>query len=207
MQKKTSLPAKLLIATYNRGKLAEMQQLLAGLDLPLGSLDEIAGIVEVEETGSTIAENAELKASKYSSQSGLWSLADDSGIEVDALNGAPGVHSDRFAGEGASDEVKMQKLLDELSRVPGAPRTAHFTCVMALSDPSGKLIQTVTGNCPGTIASRPRGRNGFGYDPIFVPDGYELTFGELDARIKQQISHRAKAAAKIMRYLQGFFGV
>ncbi|HTK36958.1 MAG TPA: RdgB/HAM1 family non-canonical purine NTP pyrophosphatase [Pyrinomonadaceae bacterium] len=195
----------LLIATYNQGKLRELASLLSNIPITLKNLGDLTAVTEIEETGATFHENAELKASGYAVQSGFWSLADDSGLEVKALSGAPGVYSNRFAGEGASDAARMEKVLNELKSTRDASRDARFVCVMSIADSTGKIVFTAEGICNGTIARAPRGDNGFGYDPIFIPNGFDRTFGELPGRIKQQISHRARAVAEIIRYLQGFF--
>ena len=200
-------PTELLIATNNAGKVRELASLLAGVPIRLKNLAGLDGICEIEETGSTFRENAEIKAAGYAMQSGVWSLADDSGLEVAALGGAPGVYSNRYAGEGASDAAKMRKILDQLAAVPDAARDARFVCAMSIADDTGKIVFTAEGSCPGTLANQPRGTNGFGYDPIFVPDGFDRTFGELSGDIKQQISHRARAIKEIIRYLHGFFDV
>ena len=198
-------PTELLIATYNPGKLHELSALLSDVPLKLKNLSNLKNINEVEETGLTIRENAELKAAAYAGQTGLWSLADDSGLEVTALNGAPGVYSDRYAGKGASDHTKMNKVLTELAAIHNASRAARFFCVMSIADNTEKIVFTAEGICSGTIASEPRGSNGFGYDPIFIPDGFDKTFGELSGDVKQQISHRARAVAEIIRFLHAFF--
>ena len=200
-------PTELLIATNNAGKVRELASLLAGVPMKLKNLAGLDGICEIEETGSTFRENAEIKAAGYAMQSGVWSLADDSGLEVAALGAAPGVYSNRYAGEGASDAAKMRKILDQLAAVPDAARDARFVCAMSIADDTGKIVFTAEGSCPGTLANQPRGTNGFGYDPIFVPDGFDRTFGELSGDIKQQISHRARAIKEIIRYLHGFFDV
>lgn len=200
-------PTELLIATHNAGKVRELASLLADVPIKLKDLDGLHGITEIDETGSTFRENAELKASGYAMQSGVWSLADDSGLEVAALGGAPGVYSNRYSGEGAGDAAKMEKVLNELAAVPDALRDARFVCAMSIADEAGKIVFTTEGFCPGTIATRPHGTNGFGYDPIFIPDGFDKTFGELSSDIKQQISHRARAIKEIIRYLHGFFDV
>ena len=200
-------PTELLIATNNAGKVRELASLLAGVPIRLKNLAGLDGICEIEETGSTFRENAEIKAAGYAMQSGVWSLADDSGLEVAALGAAPGVYSNRYAGEGASDAAKMRKILDQLAAVPDAARDARFVCAMSIADDTGKIVFTAEGSCPGTLANQPRGTNGFGYDPIFVPDGFDRTFGELSGDIKQQISHRARAIKEIIRYLHGFFDV
>lgn len=201
------IPTELLIATSNQGKVRELESLLSGVPVALKSLDELNDIDQVEETGTTFRENAELKAAGYAMQSGIWSLADDSGLEIAALGGAPGIYSDRFAGEGASNEAKMVKVLDELAVTTTASRNARFVCVMSIADNTGKIVFTAEGTCEGTIALEARGNNGFGYDPIFIPNGFDRTFGELPRHIKQQISHRARAVAEIIRYLQGFFKI
>ena len=185
---------ELLIATRNAGKVCEVEMLLEGLPLRLRSLAEFPEIVEVEETGATFAENAALKARGYAGQTRLWTLADDSGLEVEALGGAPGVFSARYAGGArASDAKRIAQLLAELSRTGDAKRRARFVCVIAITDPDAKLVNTSTGTCEGSIALAPRGMNGFGYDPVFIPDGYQQSFGELSPEIKQRISHRARA--------------
>ncbi len=197
----------LLLATGNPGKTREMQQLLSGLTMKIKTLQDFPDLPPVDETGTTFRENAELKATAYAGYTGELSLADDSGLEVDALGGAPGVYSARFAGEAADYDIKMAKLLDMLSATGDSARRARFVCAMAISDPKGKLLTAVEGVCPGAIATRPRGSGGFGYDPIFIPDGFDLTFGELNQSVKDDISHRSKAAKLIMRYLLDFIAV
>jgi len=203
----TDKPTELLIATHNAGKIRELASLFSNFPIKLKNLSDFGGISEIDETGTTFRENAELKAAGYARQAGIWSLADDSGLEVSALGGAPGVHSNRFAGEGSSDEEKMIRLLSKLGAIPNASRDARFVCVMSIADSKGQIVFTARGICPGAIANEPRGTNGFGYDPIFIPEGFNRTFGELKGDIKQQISHRARAAEEIIRYLQGFFDV
>jgi XTP/dITP diphosphohydrolase len=192
---------KILIATRNPGKLREYRDLLA--DLPTGTeslewvlLTDIGIEVDVEETGTTFEENARLKAAAYSQMSGLLTLADDSGLEVDALGGSPGVRSARYAGPGASDSDRYQKLLRELEGVPSEARTARFRCVVAVSTPEGE-IHTASGDCPGQIAFEPRGSFGFGYDPVFYMPDRGLTMAELPPEIKNRISHRARALEAI----------
>jgi len=200
-------PKKLLIGTTNPGKIAELAELLADLPLEFLGLDDIGEFADVKETGSTFTENASLKAVAYAQGSGLFTLGDDSGLEVEALGNAPGILSARYGGENTGFNEKIRLLLSELNRIPNAGRQARFVCAMSIANPSGKIDFTAEGVCQGFVASAPRGTAGFGYDPIFIPDGYDLTFGELDRRTKQQISHRARAAAKIIRYLHGFFTV
>ena len=152
----------------------------------------------------TFAENATLKAESYAVQTGFWTLSDDSGLEVEALGGAPGVFSARYAGENASDQAGIAKLLEELNRTNDKFRAARFICAMAVSDESGREKFLAEGICDGKIAFQPHGTNGFGYDPIFIPNGFEQTFGELSSTIKGKISHRARAIAKIIRFLHTF---
>lgn len=199
------LPTDLLIATRNQGKIAELRPLLARLPLRLRSLTEFPEIGEVEETGTTFAENATLKAKAYSEQARLWTLSDDSGLEVEALGGAPGVYSARYGGVSLTYDERIKRLLEELSQSGDANRRARFVCVIAIADPQGKIVNLSTGICAGTIAHAPRGTNGFGYDPVFVPEGYEQSFGELSSEIKEEISHRARALAEARAFLLDHF--
>ncbi|HEY0430107.1 MAG TPA: RdgB/HAM1 family non-canonical purine NTP pyrophosphatase [Pyrinomonadaceae bacterium] len=194
---------QILIATGNAGKVSEMKELLADLPFVLRNLKEFPKICEVEETGSTFTENAALKATGYAVQTGLWTLADDSGLEVDALGGAPGVFSARYAGKNAGDAEKIAKLLGELGET--SARRARFVCAVALADEAGDIKFQATGVCNGVIALTSSGVKGFGYDPIFVPDGFDQTFGELSGEVKQKISHRARAMKKIIQYLRDFY--
>lgn len=184
---------KLLIATRNKHKWQEISALFAGSKVEIVSATSFPDVPDVVEDGATFAENAVLKAVSWAKQTGLWSLADDSGLEVDALDGQPGVYSARFAGEPVNNKANNDKLLGLLSGK--SDRTARFHCVMALASPSGKA-QTVDGACEGTIIHAPRGKEGFGYDPLFVPDGYKETFAELSMQEKNKISHRARALKK-----------
>ncbi|HVE59150.1 MAG TPA: XTP/dITP diphosphatase [Pyrinomonadaceae bacterium] len=195
---------KLLVATNNAGKIKELDELLADLPIRLFGLRDFENTFEPEETGATFADNAVLKANSYALQTGFWALSDDSGLEVEALNGAPGVFSARYAGENANDQERIVKLLDELTEKGGKSRRARFVCAMAIADETGEIKFQAEGICDGKIALKPRGTNGFGYDPIFVPEGYEQTFGELSSAIKGKISHRAQAIGKIMRFLRSF---
>ncbi len=195
---------QLLIATKNSGKIKELQELLRDFPVKLRDLNEFPETIEPEETGATFAENAELKARSYALQTGLFALADDSGLSVEALNGAPGVLSARYAGEQATDAERTDKLLMELKRTKDQQRRAEFFCAMAVSDEKGAIKFLGEGVCRGHIAWSTSGTNGFGYDPVFIPDGFDRTFGELPADIKRKISHRARAIKKIIRFLQGF---
>ncbi len=187
---------RLLVATQNRGKVREYEELLTGLGLELCSLADVGLHAPVEETGQTFAENARLKAETYGSASGLLTLADDSGLEVDALGGAPGVYSARYAGEGASDADRYTKLLSALAGVPREQRAARFRCVIALAWPAGG-VDLFEGQCEGIIAFEPRGTNGFGFDPVFYMPEFGQTMAELPMDVKNRVSHRARAAARL----------
>ncbi|MEZ4555150.1 MAG: XTP/dITP diphosphatase [Caldilineaceae bacterium] len=184
----------LLIATHNQGKLREYRALLADLPLKVVNLDEAGVDFDVDETGTTFAENALLKARAYAAATGLLTWADDSGLEVDALDGAPGVYSARYAGPDATDEDRYRKLLRTLAALPDAPRTARFRCVVALVAPDGAAY-TTDGICPGVIIDEPRGSHGFGYDPVFFLPDLGQTMAELPPAAKNRISHRGRAAA------------
>ena len=192
----------LLIATFNKGKLHELHQLLSNVPFVISGLERFPSTQTVPELGETFTENASLKASGYAKQTGLLTLADDSGLEVDGLSGAPGVLSARYAHEGASDAERTTKLLTELSRVRGAARQARFVSVIAIADEGGKVINVSTGTCEGRIAEAPRGANGFGYDPVFIPAGFHQTFAELQAEEKNRISHRARALSGAAEFLR-----
>jgi XTP/dITP diphosphohydrolase len=184
---------KLLVGTKNAGKIEEVRVLLKGLPVDLRFLRDFPAINTVDESGSSYAENALLKATSYAHQTGICALADDSGLEVEALGGEPGLFSARYAGAGAGDSERVELLLAELSNQPEARRTARFHCAVAIVDSRGKVLNIAEGICEGAIAKQARGHNGFGYDPIFVPEGYSQTFGELPREEKDRISHRAKA--------------
>lgn len=193
---------EILVATKNAGKIRELKRLLAGLPVRLRGLDEFSHVVEAVESGATFAENAVLKAKSYALQTNLWSLADDSGLEAAALGGAPGIFSARYSGENASDAENVEKLLNELNKKTNTDRSARFVCAIAICAPNGNVKYEAAASCAGTIAAAAAGTNGFGYDPVFIPDGFEQTFGELSAEIKQKISHRARASKKIIEYLR-----
>jgi XTP/dITP diphosphohydrolase len=196
---------RLLVATHNPGKVREYWEILAALPLELTYLDPEGITLEVEETADTFAGNAVLKATTYARLSGLLTWADDSGLEVDALGGVPGVFSARYAGPGAGDADRYRKLLDALAGVPWERRTARFRCLVALATPAGE-VHTAEGACEGIIAFGPAGDNGFGYDPVFYFPERGLTMAQLSAEVKNQISHRARAAlaaAQILREMVG----
>ena len=192
---------KLLIATNNQGKVREFQELLRGLPYELMTPNELGIKLDVEESGKTYQENARIKAVAFAKASGLLTLADDSGLEVDALNGEPGLKSSRYAGEGASDKQRVEFLLSKLKNVKEMQRSARFRCVIALSSADGQIV-FCEGTCEGIITSSPRGGEGFGYDPIFYFLELKQTMAELPAATKNQISHRARAAAKASLLLQ-----
>lgn len=204
-------PPRLLLATRNPGKLRELRSILAGVPVQLVGLDDV-GVgepPEVAETGATFLENARLKARAYAAWSGMAVVADDSGLEVDALGGAPGVRSARYAGEGATDQANLDLLLRELAGVPPDRRTARFRCAAVLADASADQAEpdaappagvgsrphewSAEGAWEGRLLDEPRGSGGFGYDPVFVPEGWELTSAEVDEATKDAASHRGRA--------------
>ena len=190
---------ELLVGTTNTGKFAEVEDYLRRLPvktLPLQSLESWPTIIE---DGATFEENALKKARVLAEHSGYITLADDSGLEVDALNGAPGIYSARYAGEEANDARNNQKLLHELRHIPEEKRTARFVCVLALCAPKSHGLREVTvrESCEGRIAAAPRGQQGFGYDPLFFYPSFGKTFGEIDRETKATVSHRGKALKKL----------
>jgi XTP/dITP diphosphohydrolase len=191
----------LLIATSNEGKRAEIQLLLADLPVALSDLRNFPAIEPIAETGATFLENASLKAIGYATQTGLLTLADDSGLAVDALGGAPGVRSARYSGESASDADRVDALLAALAFVDETKRSAHFVSAVVIADSNREILNVSVGECEGRIAVAARGHRGFGYDPVFIPNGGDLTFAELKPEIKNQISHRAHALAATRAYL------
>jgi XTP/dITP diphosphohydrolase len=190
---------ELLIATQNRGKVRDFQQLLAGIDFEVIGLADIGlDTMDVEETETTFAGNAILKAKAYATASGKLSLADDSGLVVDALDGAPGVYSARYGKPEFDDAGRRAYLLENLKDVPDAQRTARFKCVIAVHDPRTDATYTVEGTCEGIILQEERDAgHGFGYDALFQPNGYSQTFAELTPDVKNRISHRGQATAKL----------
>ena len=188
--------AKLLIGTRNESKKKEIGELLSEIPIQLVTLVDIGIDDEVEEDGQTFEENAILKAEGYGRLSGLLTLADDSGIEVDALGGRPGVFSARYAGLNATDEERNKMLMSELVNVPDNERTARFRCVVALWSPKTGVSSTYEGRVEGFIARRPQGNNGFGYDPFFFSEEIGKTLAQIPATMKHRISHRGKAMKK-----------
>jgi XTP/dITP diphosphohydrolase len=197
---KNAAPPTIVIATRNRGKLREFRNLLLPLKGDAISLPDLSLDVEIEESGGTFAENAQIKAIGYSRLTSFPVLADDSGLEVEALGGAPGIHSARYAGPGASDSDRIRKLLKELEKA-GCGREARFVCALALAL-DGILLLESQGECRGTIISEPRGSNGFGYDPVFLFPKLGKTFAELSESEKNQHSHRSRAVASLLQKLQ-----
>ncbi len=191
----------IVLASSNPGKVREINQLLAGLDIRVRPQSDF-GVQDAEETGLTFVENAILKARNAASHTGLPAIADDSGLEVDALHGAPGIYSARYAGPGASDEDNLQKLLAELGDLPEAQRTARFQCLMVYlrhaADPTPLICQ---GTWEGRILSAPRGENGFGYDPVFYVPTHDCASAELAPEVKNALSHRGQALRKLVAAL------
>ena len=194
---------KLVLATRNKDKVRELEALTVDLNLHIVTLDSFPGIGEITEDGETLEENALIKGGTVFRITGLPSLADDSGIEVYYLNGAPGVFSSRFSGPGATYESNYRKLLGQMVGVPPRRRTAQFRSVLAFVSDGAE--ETVEGICRGTIAEEPEGKNGFGYDPVFVPEGSHLTFAEMSAAEKNRISHRSRALHNIRPVLERYY--
>lgn len=192
----------LVLGTNNQKKLIELRLMLPAAHYSLQSLSEIPNSIDVEETGETFSENAILKATEQAKHLGRWVLAEDSGLAVDALGGAPGVYSARFAGEHGNDGANNAKLLAELAEVPTEKRTARYHCEACLSDPEGNVQITAGGICGGLIRREASGSGGFGYDPLFEVREYHKTFAELDLTVKRAISHRSRALRKFLPKLR-----
>ena len=193
--------AILVLGTTNAGKLRELAELLQPLGIACHSLAGLPGAVDVDETGGSFAENAALKATQQARALGRWVLAEDSGLVVDALGGAPGIHSARFSGaDPAADRDARNNalLLERLAAIQGNARLAHYACHACLSDPDGRIVAESQGACGGLIAEGPQGSGGFGYDPLFIVPEYHRTFGELSPTVKELISHRARAMRAII---------
>jgi XTP/dITP diphosphohydrolase len=193
----------LLLGTRNPGKIYEIKLILRDLAFSFSSLNEFSHVAVAEENEGTYAGNAIAKARFYAHATGLPALADDSGLEVEALDGAPGVISARYAGEQATDAERRRLLLTELAKAGSDNRRARFVCAIAIASVEGEVVNLSEGICEGTITLAPRGESGFGYDPLFVPDGYDQTFAELSDEIKNRISHRARALLKLREFLIG----
>ncbi|ANU11339.1 non-canonical purine NTP pyrophosphatase [Planococcus antarcticus DSM 14505] len=187
---------KIVIATQNKGKAKDFETMLAPLGYKVLTLLDVAQDMDVEETGVTFEENAILKAEAVSKALGIPVISDDSGLEIDALNGEPGVYSARYAGAAKSDSANIDKVLEKLNSVPDSERTARFRCVLAISAP-GQQTETFSGSCEGAILHERRGDNGFGYDPIFYVPAQEKAMAELEPHEKASISHRGNALRKL----------
>lgn len=188
---------KILVATHNEGKVAEYADMLTDLAVDWLTLDDVGVVEDVAETGDTFRANAVLKAKAYAAKTGLLTLADDSGLVVDALDGAPGVKTARYGGEGLSHAQRYRLLLENMRAVPWEQRTARFRCVIVLAAPDGAILDEADGTCEGMIALTPAGSGGFGYDPVFYVPEREKTMAQLPAAEKHQISHRGRALADL----------
>ncbi len=189
---------KLLIATHNRGKVIEISQMLAQAGVDCLSLEDARVTFDVEETGTTFIENATLKAVQYSLATRLLTLADDSGLQIDALGGEPGIYTSRYGGAGLTQPERNQLVLTKLADVPPEERTARFRCVMVLCAADGRVLQSTEGICEGRIAAEPAGDGGFGYDPIFWRDDEGMTLSQMSPAGKDAISHRGNALRAIL---------
>lgn len=200
------IPSEVLVATSNKGKASEIRRVLKGLPFKIRTLRDFPFLHSVEELGESYQENATTKAIGYSAQTGMYTLADDSGLEVHALHGRPGIHSARFGGTKISDVERNQLLLMSLLHTH-IHRAARFVTVAVLAapeqskPPTVRVLHTAKGICEGVIASTSRGQNGFGYDSIFIPNGYDRTFGELSDEIKNRVSHRTQAFLQMRDFL------
>jgi XTP/dITP diphosphohydrolase len=189
---------RLVVASRNRKKTAEIRDLLTPYGIEVAGVSEIAGVPEVVENGHTFGENAAKKASETARTLAQWTLGEDSGLEVAALSGAPGIYSARFSGPDATDASNNAKLMSELSAVPEERRNARYVCNAALADPSGQICLQVEACCHGRMTREARGTNGFGYDPYFLIPEYHRTFGELSPAVKRRLSHRARAFERLI---------
>jgi XTP/dITP diphosphohydrolase len=192
------LSPKLIVGTHNAKKGREIVELLAGTAIQVSTLADMPAAIEVDETGSTFAENARLKACQQAIHLREWVLADDSGIEVDALGGGPGVFSARFAGPAADDDANNRLLLEKLAGLPPEQRGAGYYCHVTLASPLGDIVAEATGRCRGRILTEHHGAGGFGYDPLFLVREYHQTFGQLGPAVKRALSHRSRALRAIL---------
>ena len=197
---------QIIVATNNLGKIREIREICNTIPVSFIAIKDLwHDPVDIPETGSTFEENAQMKAEWVFSQKNAWTLADDSGLEVDALKGEPGVFSSRYAGEGQDDRKNIEKVLKKLDSIPSEKRTARFRCVMVLKGPDF-TDKVVSGICEGKISLIPRGNEGFGYDPVFIPEGYNKTFAEMELSQKNGISHRSRALQALKEELNELFG-
>ncbi|MFQ5560180.1 MAG: RdgB/HAM1 family non-canonical purine NTP pyrophosphatase [Nitrospinota bacterium] len=193
---------KIVIASTNQGKIREIKKILAPTGHSFVSLDELEVSIDVVENGLTFEENAQKKAKAVSEETGLPSISDDSGLEVKALAGGPGIHTGRFGGPGLSDQQRYLLLLEKMVHVPAGKREARFVCVIAFYDFENESGESFRGECTGEIVTKPHGSAGFGYDPVFFVPGYGKTFSELDQTIKNRMSHRANALKQVAEFLK-----
>ncbi|MFO0999427.1 MAG: RdgB/HAM1 family non-canonical purine NTP pyrophosphatase [Planctomycetaceae bacterium] len=191
----------IVLASRNQKKAREVAEILAPAGFRVIPVTEFPDVPEVEEDGLTFAANAAKKASEVARHLGQWVIGEDSGLQVDALNGGPGIYSARYSGEGATDEKNNQKLMQELANVPDEKRGAGYLCSVALSSPTGEIRVACEGTCRGRILREANGAGGFGYDPYFLIPEYHLTFGQLSSVVKHRLSHRARAFAKFVPLL------
>ena len=194
---------EMILGTRNHGKIAEFRSLFKGMQIKLLSFYDFPDVPPVVEDGKTFQENAAKKAKAIAKATGRIAVSDDSGLEVDFLKGVPGVYSARFAGERATDRDNARKVLKRLDGAAWEERSARFVCVICAATPKGKTV-SAEGTCRGTISFEMRGSHGFGYDPIFVPDGHQMTMAEIEPELKNRISHRADAMKKFRKVLKGF---
>lgn len=197
---------QIVLGTYNQKKRDELQRLLAPLGIELQTLKEYPSAIEVVEDGNSFEENAAKKSTQQAVHLGQWVLAEDSGLCVDALQGAPGIYSARFSGENATDETNNDLLLEKLQGLPIEKRGAHYVCHITLSDPTGNVVLDTEDKCHGRITTERRGSHGFGYDPLFLIPEYHLTFGQLGPAVKGLLSHRAKASRAFVAQLNELLG-
>lgn len=191
------MPPLLVLGTRNKKKRQEIAEILDGLGLELRDLDQFPEVPEVVEDGDTFAANARKKASEVAKSLKQWTLGEDSGLVVPALNGRPGIYSARYAGKQGDDEANNDKLLTELASLPPEKHGAYYVCTAALSDPEGNIQAATEGRCHGILISERRGTGGFGYDPLFLIPEFHRTFGELSSRVKHALSHRSRALAQL----------
>jgi XTP/dITP diphosphohydrolase len=194
---------EMILGTRNHGKIAEFRSLFKGMHIKLLSFYDFPDVPPVVEDGKTFRDNADKKAKAIAKATGRIAVSDDSGLEVDFLDGVPGVYSARFAGARATDRDNARKVLKMLDGVAWEKRSARFVCVICAATPKGKTVRA-EGSCTGTISFEMRGSHGFGYDPIFIPDGYQMTMAEIEPELKNRISHRADAMEKFRKVLKGF---
>jgi XTP/dITP diphosphohydrolase len=197
---------EIVLATRNKKKVEEIKRITEGMAVTIFTLDDFPGCPEVEEDGATFEENAVKKAMTVARFAGKPALADDSGLEVYALSGAPGTRSARYSGHDANDRKNTEKLLSEMRLLAKKDRKARFVCSIALAMPDGN-VRTFNGYSEGGIGTEPRGANGFGYDPVFYPEGHDWTFAEMSAEEKDSLSHRGNAIRQLQRYLRGTPGL